>query len=109
MGMYLEKFWETMRVRKGCIAEVHGVAESDITQQLNKDDSKRIVGAFPMAQTIKNLPPVQKPQETRVGFLILDDPKGGGHGHPLQYSCLENPMDKGAWLVTDYRGTKSLT
>ena len=31
MGMYLEKFWETMRVRKGCIAEVHGVAESDIT------------------------------------------------------------------------------
>ena len=22
---------------------------------------------------------------------------GGGHGNPLQYSCLENPMDKGAW------------
>ena len=22
---------------------------------------------------------------------------GGGHGHPLQYSCLENPMDSGAW------------
>ena len=22
---------------------------------------------------------------------------GGGHGHPLQYSCLENPMDRGAW------------
>ena len=65
--------------------------------------------AFPMAQTIKNLPPVQKPQETRVGFLIREDPKGGGHGHPLQYSCLENPMDKGAWLVTDHRGTKSLT
>ena len=25
---------------------------------------------------------------------------GGGHGHPLQYSCLENPMDRGAWLAT---------
>ena len=25
---------------------------------------------------------------------------GGGHGNPLQYSCLENPMDKGAWWVT---------
>ena len=24
---------------------------------------------------------------------------GGGHGHPLQYSCLENPMDRGAWLL----------
>ena len=22
---------------------------------------------------------------------------GGGHGSPLQYSCLENPMDRGAW------------
>ena len=25
---------------------------------------------------------------------------GGGHGHPLQYSCLENPMDRGVWQVT---------
>ena len=24
-------------------------------------------------------------------------PPGGGHGNPLQYSCLENPMDRGAW------------
>ena len=25
---------------------------------------------------------------------------GGGNGNPLQYSCLENPMDRGAWQVT---------
>ena len=25
---------------------------------------------------------------------------GGGHGNPLQYSCLENPMDRGAWWST---------
>ena len=25
---------------------------------------------------------------------------GGGHGNPLQYSCLENPMDRKAWRVT---------
>ena len=25
---------------------------------------------------------------------------GGGHGNPLQYSCLENSMDRGAWWVT---------
>ena len=25
---------------------------------------------------------------------------GGGHGNPLQCSCLENPMDKGAWRAT---------
>ena len=25
---------------------------------------------------------------------------GGGHGNPLQYSCLVNPMDRGAWMAT---------
>ena len=40
------------------------------------------------------------------------NPKGGrspgeGHGNPLQYSCLENPMDRGAWRVTVYRVSKS--
>ena len=32
---------------------------------------------------------------------------GGGHGNPLQYSCLENPMDRGAWRVTIQMVTKS--
>ena len=34
---------------------------------------------------------------------------GGGHGNPLQYSCLENPMDRGAWWATVWRVTKSQT
>ena len=34
---------------------------------------------------------------------------GGGHGNPLQYSCLENPMDKGTWWATVRRVAKSLT
>ena len=34
---------------------------------------------------------------------------GGGHGNPLQYSCLENPMDRGAWRATVHRVTKSRT
>ena len=34
---------------------------------------------------------------------------GGGHGNPLQYSRLENPMDRGAWWPTVYRVTKSRT
>ena len=32
-----------------------------------------------------------------------------GHGNPLQYSCLENPMDRGAWRATVHRITKSWT
>ena len=34
---------------------------------------------------------------------------GGGHGNPLQYSCLENPMDRGAWQVTVHGVAKSQT
>ena len=34
---------------------------------------------------------------------------GGGHGNPLQYSCLENPMDRGAWQAIVHRVTKSQT
>ena len=32
---------------------------------------------------------------------------GGGHGNPPQYSCLENPMDGGAWWATVHGVTKS--
>ena len=33
----------------------------------------------------------------------------GGHGNPLQYSCLENPMDRGTWRATVHRVAKSQT
>ena len=34
---------------------------------------------------------------------------GEGNGNPLQYSCLENPMDRGAWQATVHRVAKSRT
>ena len=34
---------------------------------------------------------------------------GTGNGNPLQYPCLENPMDRGAWWVTVYGVTKTGT
>ena len=47
--------------------------------------------AFLVAQTLKDPPAVQK---TWVQSLGWEDP-GEGNGNPLQYSCLENPMDRG--------------
>ena len=35
--------------------------------------------------------------------------RGGGNGNPLQYSCLENPMDRGAWWATVHRVAESRT
>ena len=34
---------------------------------------------------------------------------GGGHGNPLQYSCLENPVDRGAWQAIVHGVTKGQT
>ena len=46
---------------------------------------------------VKNLP---AGQETQVGSLGWEDPLGKGNGNPLQDSCLENPMDRGArWAI----------
>ena len=49
--------------------------------------------------------------DTRDLGLIprLQSSPGGGHGNPLQYSCLENPMDRGAWWATVHRIAKSWT
>ena len=41
--------------------------------------------------------------------LGWEDFPGGGHGNPLQYSCLENPMDGGAWWAAVYGVTESDT
>ena len=45
-----------------------------------------------------------------VGDLALipgwEDSSGGGHGDPLQCSCLENPHGRGAWRATVLRGRK---
>ena len=39
----------------------------------------------------------------------LERSPGEGNGNPLQYSCLENPMDRGAWQATVHGVTKSQT
>ena len=41
---------------------------------------------------------MQETQETQAGSLGRSP--GGGNGNPLQYSCLENPRDRGAWRAT---------
>ena len=58
---------------------------------------------------VRNLP--ANAGDIRDKGLILGSGRspGGGHGNPLQYSCLENPMGRGAWQSTVHRVTKSWT
>ena len=57
----------------------------------------------------KELPPVQKPTEDMGLVPGLGSSPRGGHGNPLQYFCLENPMDKGACWATVHRVTNNWT
>ena len=52
---------------------------------------------------------MQKIWETRVQSLGQEESPGGRHGNPLQYSCLENLMDREAWGATVHGVTKSQT
>ena len=64
---------------------------------------------YQMALVVKNLP-ANAGDLTDAGLIPESGRSpGGGHGNPLQYSCLENPMDRGVWQSTVYRVAKSQT
>ena len=44
-----------------------------------------------------------------VSKFLLKESSGEGNGNPLQYSCLENPMDRGAWQATVHETSKNQT
>ena len=60
---------------------------------------------FQVAIVVKN-PPANAGDIRDAG---LERSSGGGHSHPLQYSCLENPMDREAWEATVHKVVKSWT
>ena len=62
--------------------------------------------ASQVARMVKNLPTMQK---IWVRFPGLGRSSGEGNGNPLQYSCLENSMDRGAWPATVCGVEKSWT
>ena len=120
--MSLSKFWEIVKDREAWHVAVHGAAKSQTRQKrLNKNSNMREPqGGTPgslnsaigtclgcpvgqslqeplpqtVAQTVKTLPAMQ---ETQFQSLSQEDPLEKEIGNPLQYSCLENPMDRGNW------------
>ena len=84
-----------------------GCKESDMTYQLhNKSELKPtsvLVRAPRLALVVKN-PPTSAGDTGVTGDAVsipgLGRSPEGGHGNSLQYSCLENSMDRGAWCAT---------
>ena len=73
-----------------------GRKELDTTEQLNWAELITYYGAFCNAGGLGLIPGSERSP-------------GGGHDNPLQYSCLENPMDREAWRATVHGVTKSWT
>ena len=75
---------------------------------------RRLHGSFSLGASqgelaVENLPTSAGGLRDVGSISGLGRSPGGGHGNPLQYSCLENPMDRGARWATVHRVTKSRT
>ena len=64
---------------------------------------------FPGGSAVKNPPANAGDTRDVVSIPGSGRSPGEGNGNPLQYSCLENPLDTGAWWVTVHGVTKRLT
>ena len=62
---------------------------------------------FQGGSVVKNLPASEGDAGDVGSIPGLERSPGGGNGSPLQYSCLENPMDRGAWWAKVHRIAKS--
>ena len=104
VGMNLSKFQEIVEDRGAWCAAVHGVAESDMT--LGLSNNKDYARGFPDSSLGK-----ESACNTGDPGLIpgLGRYPGGEHGNPFQYSCLENPRDRGTWQAIGHRFAKSQT
>ena len=110
MDMSLSELWELVMDREAWCAVIHGVAKSrtqlsDWTE-LKLSDERVLNLGFPGGSVVKNLP-------TNAGDMGSIPGSGRSLGvrssNPLQHSCLDNPMDRGAWQATVHEVTKSQT
>ena len=110
-----KKLWEEVTPDLYLKWQVLSVSSADhphITYSLRRWDLSLLFCNCQVSQlalVVKNLP--ANTGDVRDTGLIpwLVRSSGGRHGNPVQYSCLENPLDRGAWWATVHRVTKSWT
>ena len=89
--------------------EEHWLLDTSLDEVYWPCSHSRQIPSFPSGSVVKN-PPANEGDSGDGGLIPgLGRSLGGGNGNPLQYSCLRNPTDRGAWQATVYRVTKSWT
>ena len=105
-----EKCWETTH-RVGVVEletqSMHAELEPTVGPPKHTCLVHSYTGAPQVELVVKN-PPANTGDVRDTGSIPgWGRSSGGGHGNPLQYSCLENPIDGGAWKATVHRLTES--
>ena len=77
--------------------------------QYKRTEAAQRVSASELALMVKN--PPANARDMRDTGLVPGSGRspGGGHGNPLQYSCLKNPLNTGAWWAMAHKVAKSWT
>ena len=124
-SIYMLKISPPIAPSSWCPASVYGssslggYSKSVCRKSMNNESGEPSLGILPFLMldnwasqvelVVKN--PPANAGDTRDAGLIpgLGRSPGGGHGCPLHYSCLENPMDRGAWQATVHTVAQSRT
>ena len=90
-----------------CIGEGHGNPLQYSCLENPRDGGAWWVAVYGVAQSRTRLKRLSSSSSRGLKRSILNS--GEGNGTPLQYSCLENPMDRGAWKAADHGVARSRT
>ena len=116
--------WIVLLIPKGCFCQKQA-SSSNMFKRADWQGQVRPWIYFFIVLTVRIWMGVRQNMASQVALVVKTPPAGGirdmgwiprlgtspggGHGNPLQYSCLENYMDRGTWWATVHRVTKSQT